>query len=102
MNDKKMISIDQFTPDERLVVEETLNGLVEKFRQRSGKEPDDKKRKELSAEARQQIMAVKLAKEKAAAEKKNKPVRKKKPASLAASEVSDFSWSASINKGRRQ
>lgn len=102
MSDKKMISIDQFNPDERQAVDEVFNGLVQKFRQRAGKEPDAKKEKEFTAEARQQIMALKQAKEKALAEKaKKKPLKKKKPESLAASEVSDFSWSASITKGRR-
>lgn len=102
MSDKKMISIDQFNPDERQAVDEVFNGLVQKFRQRTGKEPDAKKEKEFTAEARQQIMALKQAKEKALADKaKKKPLKKKKPESLAASEVSDFSWSASITKGRR-
>ncbi|MFT4273105.1 MAG: hypothetical protein QM578_19010 [Pantoea sp.] len=102
MSDKKMISIDQFNPDERREVDEAFRGLVQKFRQRSGKEPDAKKEKEFTAEARQQIMALKQAKEKALAEKaKKKPLKQKKPESLAASEVSDFSWSASITKGRR-
>lgn len=102
MSDKKMISIDQFNPDERQAVDEVFKGLVQKFRQRTGKEPDAKKEKEFTAEARQQIMALKQVKEKALAEKaKKKPLKKKKPESLAASEVSDFSWSASITKGRR-
>ena len=65
MNDKKMISIDQFDPDERLAVDGVLKGLIEKYRQRTGKEPDVKKEKEFTAEARQQIMSVKLAKQKA-------------------------------------
>ncbi len=102
MNDKKMISIDQFTPNERLDVEETVKGLVEKYRQRTGKEPDAKKEKEFTAEARQQIMSAKLAKEKALADKAKKtPTRKKKPESLKESEVSDFNWKASVIKGRR-
>lgn len=66
MNDKKMISIDQFDADERLAVEGVLKGLTEKYRQRTGKEPDAKKEKEFTAEARQQIMSVKLAKRKPA------------------------------------
>ena len=102
MNDKKMISIDQFTPNERLAVEEILKGLVEKYRQRTGKEPDAKKEKEFTAEARQQIMSAKLAKEKALADKAKKtPTRKKKPESFKESEVSDFNWKASVIKGRR-
>jgi hypothetical protein len=102
MNDKKMISIDQFDADERLAVEETLRGLKEKYRQRSGKEPDAKKEKELTAEARQTVMTAKLAKEKARAEReKKKPLRRKKPSAMAASEVSDFNWSASIARGKR-
>lgn len=102
MSDKKMISIDQFNPEERLAVEEVLRGLVQKYRQRTGKEPDVKKEKEFTTEARQQIMALKQAKEKALAEKaKKKPLKKKKPESQAASEVSDFNWSASVMKGRR-
>ncbi|MDF7662046.1 hypothetical protein PUG81_24000 [Erwiniaceae bacterium L1_54_6] len=102
MNDKKMISIDQFNADERLAVDEAFHALMQKYRQRTGREPDAKKEKEFTAEARQQIMAVKQAKEKALAEKaKKKPLRKKKPESLAASEVSDFNWSASVTKGRR-
>lgn len=102
MSDKKMISIDQFNPDERQAVEEVFRGLAEKYRQRTGKAPDAKKEKELTAEARQQVMTLKQAKEKALAEKaKKKPLKKKKPESLAASEVSDFSWSASVTKGRR-
>ena len=49
MNDKKMISIDQFDPDERLAVDGVLKGLIEKYRQRTGKEPDVKKEKEFTA-----------------------------------------------------
>ncbi|MGK3142363.1 hypothetical protein [Pantoea sp. C2G6] len=102
MNDRKMISIDQFNADERLAVEQTYNGLAEKYRQRTGKEPDSKKQKEFNSEARQLIMTSKLEKEKVLAEKaKKKPLRKKNPSSLTASEVSDFSWSASVAKGRR-
>lgn len=102
MNDKKMISIDQFNEDERLAVGQAFNGLVEKYRQRTGKAPDSKKEKELTSEARQMIMSSKLEKERVQAEKeKKKPLRKKKPSSLTASEVSDFSWSASVAKGRR-
>jgi len=45
---------------------------------------------------------VKLAKEKARADKAKKaPTRRKKPESLKESEVSDFSWKASVVKGRR-
>jgi len=102
MSDKKMISIDQFNADERLAVEETFNGLVQKYRQRTGKEPDSKKEKEFNTEARQLIMSNKLEKERAQAEKeKKKPLRRKKPSSLAASEVGDFNWAASVVKGRR-
>ena len=102
MNDKKMISIDQFNADERLAVEQTYNGLAEKYRRRTGKEPDSKKEKEFNSEARQIVMTSKLEKEKALALKaQKKPLRKKKPSSLTASEVSDFNWSASIVKGRR-
>ncbi|OAE03847.1 hypothetical protein [Pantoea sp. OXWO6B1] len=103
MNDKKMISIDQFSDEERLAVNEALQNLMEKHRQRTGKEPDSKKEKELNTEARQQVMADKLLNEKLKAEKESKkPVRKKKPSSIAASEVSDFNWSASVAKGRRR
>lgn len=103
MNDKKMISIDQFSDEERLAVNEALQNLIQKYRQRTGKEPDTKKEKELNIEARQQVMADKLLNEKLKAEKQSKkPLRKKKPSSMAASEVSDFNWSASVAKGRRR
>ena len=102
MSDKKMISIDQFNEAERSEVDEIFKGLMEKHRQRSGKEPDAKKEKEYTADARQQVMTLKLAKEKAKADKAKKaPARRKKPEAQSASEVSDFNWSASINKGRR-
>ncbi|RPD99730.1 hypothetical protein BBB56_12840 [Candidatus Pantoea deserta] len=102
MSDKKMISIDQFSAEERLAVDVLIKGLREKYRQRSGKEPDSKKEKEFTAEARQQIMSSKLAREKAQADKAKKtPLRRKKPESLKESEVSDFSWKASVVKGRR-
>ena len=68
MNDKKMISIDQFNADERLAVEQTYKGLAEKYRQRTGKEPDSKKEKEFNSEVRQIIMTSKLEKEMAQAE----------------------------------
>lgn len=102
MQDKKMISIDQFSADERLAVDAAFNGLVEKHRQRTGKAPDAKKEKAFMADARQQIMSVKLAQEKARAERARKtPTRRKKPEALKESEVSDFSWKASVVKGRR-
>ncbi|MBS0969402.1 hypothetical protein CYR40_07790 [Chimaeribacter arupi] len=99
MKDKKMISIDQFTADERLAVDEMVRERVQKYQLRTGKAPDSKKEKELIAEARETVMAEKLAKEKAKAAKK--PVRKKKPSALTASEVSDFNWSASVERGKR-
>ena len=34
MNEKKMISIDQFSAEERLAVDETFNRLVQKYRDR--------------------------------------------------------------------
>ena len=102
MSDKKMISIDQFNEAERNEVDEIFKGLMEKHRQRSGKEPDAKKEKEYTADARQQVMTIKLAKEKAKADKAQKtPTRRQQPEAQSASEVSDFNWSASINKGRR-
>ncbi|OON41019.1 hypothetical protein BTJ39_03355 [Izhakiella australiensis] len=103
MNDKKMISIDQFSTEERREVEELFNSLIQKFRQRTGKEPDSKKEKELTADARQQVMNIKLAKEKeqAAARAKSKTPKKRKPESLKESEVTGFNWSASVVKGRR-
>lgn len=69
MNDKKMISIDQFDADERLAVEQVFRALAEKYRQRTGKEPDSKKEREFTSEARQQVMARKLEKARAQAEK---------------------------------
>jgi hypothetical protein len=102
MNDKKMISIDQFTADERVAVDEAFNALMQKFVQRTGKQPDAKKEKELTTEARHTVMAIKLEKEKEKALAAKKPVRKKKPASLAASEVSDFSWTASVNRYKKR
>ncbi len=103
MNDKKMISIDQFTAQEREEIDVVYQSLLEKYRQRTAKEPDSKKEKEFTLDARQQIMDQKLSKEKALADKaKKKPVRRKKPESLAASEVADFNWSASVAKGRRR
>ncbi|MGD9427347.1 hypothetical protein ACLHDD_20095 [Pantoea sp. NSTU24] len=101
MNEKKMISIDQFDADERLAVEQAYKVLAEKYRQRTGKEPDSKKEREFNSEARQQVMARKLERARVQAEKQKKPLRKKKPSSLTASEVSDFNWSASVAKGRR-
>ena len=101
MNEKKMISIDQFSAEERLAVDETFNRLVQKYRLRSGKEPDSKKEKELLTEARQTIMAGKQEKEEAKARATSKPPRKKKPETLTEKEVKDFSWSASVVRGRR-
>lgn len=102
MSDKKMISIDQFNEAERIEVDEIFKSLMQKHRLRSGKEPDAKKEKEYTAEARQQVMTTKLAKEKAKADKAKKtPTRRKKPEAQTASEVSDFNWSASVIKGRR-
>ncbi|MDR6350460.1 hypothetical protein Q3H59_002053 [Pantoea sp. SORGH_AS 659] len=44
MNDKKMISIDQFNLSERVAVEEAFKGLMEKYRQRTGKDAGCKER----------------------------------------------------------
>lgn len=99
MKEKKMISIDQFTADERLAVEERVKELTQKHLLRTGHAPDSKKEKALIAEARETVMAEKQAKERANAAKK--PVRKKKPSALTASEVGDFNWSASVVRGRR-
>lgn len=102
MNEKKMISIDQFTTQEREEIDVIYHSLLEKYRQRTAKEPDSKKEKEFTLDARQQVMSLKLIKQKAWADKAKKPVRRKKPESLSASEVSDFNWSASVAKGRRR
>ncbi|MEQ4530662.1 MAG: hypothetical protein ABN478_05050 [Mixta sp.] len=101
MNDKKMISIDQFNADERVAIDETFKGLVQKYRLRTGKEPDAKKEKEFTAEARQMMMVIKQNNEKEKERAAKKPVRKKKPSTLKASEVSDFNWSASVQRGKR-
>jgi len=69
MNDKKMISIDQFNTAERVEVDEALQALMQKYRTKSGKEPDSKKEKELSAEAREVVMTAKLARENRPAER---------------------------------
>ncbi|MGD8107991.1 hypothetical protein ACQE32_15275 [Pantoea sp. FN0302] len=101
MNDKKMISIDQFNENERAVIDETFRGLVQKYKLRTGKEPDGKKEKEFTTEARQMVMAIKQNNEKEKALAEKKPVRRKKPSALAESEVADFNWSASIKRGKR-
>lgn len=101
MNDKKMISIDQFSAEERLAVDEAFNRLMQKYRLRSGKEPDSKKEKAFLTEARQTVMAEKQEKEAEKARAARKPPRKKKPASLTEKEVKDFNWSASVVRGRR-
>ena len=101
MNDKKMISIDQFNANERTVIDETFRGLVQKYKLRTGKEPDAKKEKAFIAEARQIVMTIKQNNEKEKALAAKKPVRKKKPSSLTASEVADFNWSATIKRGKR-
>lgn len=102
MHDKKMISIDQFTLSERVEVEDAFKALIEKHRQRTGKEPDAKQERAFTAEARQQIMTAKMASARAQAEKARKtPARRKKPESLKESEVNDFNWKASVIKGRR-
>ena len=101
MNPKKMISIDQFNADERLAVDEIFKNLIQKYRLRTGKEPDGKKEKAFTTEARQTVMVTKQNNEREKAQAAKKPVRKKKPSALKESEVSNFNWSASVERGRR-
>lgn len=57
MADSKLISIDEFTSQERLLIDSKFRYLVDKYQQRNGRFPDSKKQRELMAEARQQVMS---------------------------------------------
>ncbi|MBP2171521.1 hypothetical protein J2125_004713 [Erwinia toletana] len=90
MKNDKEISIDAFTDNEKIIIEQQVKNLIAK----SGTTPGEKQLKEFTKEAKKQVMKARLAKEKAAPVK---VVRKPRQKSLKASEVNDFDWSASVN-----
>lgn len=104
MATEKMIASHLLFPDEHLLVDKRLTLLVEKYRNKLGKEPDSKKLKELIAEARQSVYAERKAKEaklEARRARKQNP-KIKKPESMIESEVTSFSWLASCKAGSRR
>ncbi|MFS2225758.1 hypothetical protein [Pantoea sp. B65] len=95
MKNDKEISIDAFTDNEKILIDQQVKALITK----SGTTPGDKQLKEFTKEAKRLVMKARLAKEKATPVK---VPRKPRAKNLAASEVNDFNWSASVNLGSRR
>ncbi|RWR03655.1 hypothetical protein ED28_01325 [[Pantoea] beijingensis] len=91
MKNEKEISINEFTDNEKILIEQQVQLLVTKL----GKQPDAKQLKELTKEAKRLVMKERLAKEKA---NPPKVPRKPKAKKIPASDVKDFSWSNSIKQ----
>jgi len=94
MSNDKEISIDQFTAEEKLLVELRVKTLTTKL----GHVASKKEEKEILKEAKKLVMKERLAKE---ANKKTPVKRVKKPSAAKESEVKDFSWSGSLSKNPR-
>lgn len=104
MPTEKMIASHLLFQDEHLLVDKRFMFLVEKYRNKTGKEPDSKKLKELTAEARMSVYVERKAKEaKLEARKARKQNPKiKKQESMIESEVTSFSWLASCKPVSRR
>lgn len=95
MKNEKEISIDAFSDNEKILIDQQVKTLIAK----SATTPGDKQLKEFTKEAKRLVMKARLAKEKAAPVK---TVRKTRAKNLTASEVGDFNWSASVNLASRR
>lgn len=95
MKNEKEISIDAFTDNEKIAIDQQVKTLITK----SGQTPGEKQLKEFTKEAKRLVMKARLAKEKATPAKTPRKTRAK---NLSASEVGDFNWSASVNLATRR
>lgn len=94
MKNDKEISIDQFTTEEKVLVELRVKALTAKLTHPASK----KEEKEILKEAKRLVM-----KERVIRESTRKVVVKKarKPSAAKESEVKEFNWSASLSKNPR-
>lgn len=94
MKNDKEISIDQFTAEEKVLVEIRVKTLTAKL----GHPASKKDEKEILKEAKRLVMKERLAREATQVTKVKKP---RKPAAAKESEIKDFSWSGSLRKNPR-
>ena len=94
MKNEKEISIDQFTDNEKELVEAKVKALTLK----KGHVPTKKEEKEILKEARRIVMKDRVVKETTKAAIAKKP---RKAVNAKESEVKAFNWTASLSKNPR-
>lgn len=94
MRSEKEISIDQFTADEKILVEQRVKQLAGKLSHLASK----KEEKEILKEAKRLVMKERVVRESSKALMAKKP---RKPPAAKESEIKDFSWTASLRKNPR-
>lgn len=94
MKNDKEISIDQFTAEEKVLVELRVKTLTTKL----GHIASKKEEKEILKEAKRLVMKERLVRESTQVVKVKKS---RKPSAAKESEVKDFSWAGSLRKNPR-
>lgn len=94
MKSEKEISIDQFTEEEKGLVEQRVKIMTDKMSHVASK----KEEKEILKEAKRQVMKERIVRESSKIVQAKKP---RKPAAAKESEVKEFNWTASLRKNPR-
>jgi len=94
MKNEKEISIDQFTAEEKVLVDLRVKTLTAKLTHPASK----KEEKEILKEAKRLVMKERVVREATKVTKVKKP---RKPSAAKESEVKEFSWAGSLRKNPR-
>ncbi|ATZ11783.1 hypothetical protein [Erwinia amylovora] len=94
MKNDKEISIDQFTADEKILVEQRVKMLTDKLSHIASK----KEEKEILKEAKRLVMKERVTRE---SSKQVLAKRPRRPSAAKESEIKDFDWAASLRKNPR-
>ncbi|WP_099350411.1 hypothetical protein [Erwinia amylovora] len=94
MKNDKEISIDQFTADEKILVEQRVKMLTDKLSHIANK----KEEKEILKEAKRLVMKERVTRE---SSKQVLAKRPRRPSAAKESEIKDFDWAASLRKNPR-
>lgn len=94
MKSEKEISIDQFTEEEKGLVEQRVKTLTGKLSHVASK----KEEKEILKEAKRLVMKERVMRESSKVVLAKKP---RKPSAAKESEVKEFNWTASLRKNPR-
>lgn len=94
MKSEKEISIDQFTAEEKILVEQRVQMLTGKLSHIASK----KEEKEILKEAKRLVMKERVVRESSKVVLSKRP---RKPSAAKESEIKEFNWAASLRKNPR-